>query len=28
VLEVSDGKEGYQVNFTGDLPVYRALGKP
>lgn len=24
VLEVSDGKAGYVVDFTGDLPVYRA----
>jgi hypothetical protein len=25
VLEVSDGKEGYRVDFTGDLPVYGPL---
>ena len=25
VLRVFDGKTGYEVDFTGDLPVYRAL---
>ncbi len=25
LLEVSDGKSGYAVDFSGDLPVYRAL---
>ena len=24
-LKVTDGKEGFIVDFTGDLPVYRAL---
>jgi hypothetical protein len=27
VLSVFDGKTGYQVDFTGDLPVYRPLPK-
>jgi hypothetical protein len=25
VLEISDGKEGYAVDFSGDLPVYQNL---
>jgi hypothetical protein len=28
VLTISDGQDGYQVDFTGDLPIYRPAVKP
>ena len=27
-LTVNDGKEGFTVDFTGDLPVYKAWTRP
>jgi hypothetical protein len=27
VLKIWDGKTGYEVDFTGDLPVYRSLSQ-